>query len=268
MGPKSQKDDLLATRPCAFNVRRKVGLNEVSRIYRIPKTVDGVPTDVVTISKPRFHTSGLQIGWPVGPAGGLEGSIGCVLKRPADNSFFVLSAAHVMLQNSTARVGDPILSSQGFVDATHPLATLADFEPLKPAPFPNRFDAAIALLKTKADIALVIPEIGRLLPTTDDPVRFQSVRKYGSGTLHTLGIVTAYAVDMTISGNDGDYLFDDVIEVTGCGGVFSTGGDSGALVVDALTSQPIGTVIGGAGPRTLLSPIDRILTRFQCVIAQ
>jgi hypothetical protein len=88
------------------------------------------------------------------------------------------------------------------------------------------------------------------------------------GTLHTIGIVTAHHLDITFPGTDHDYLFHAIFEVTGCGGDFSAGGDSGALVVDALTSQPLGTIIGGTDSRTLVSPIDRILTRFNCKIAQ
>jgi hypothetical protein len=249
-------------------VQRKVVRTKLARRHRIPTAIDGTVTDVVQIPRPRFQSSALQIGWPVAPLGGFEGSIGGVLTRPGDNTYYLLSAAHVFLQSANAKIGDPVLSSQGFTDPAHPLAVLSDFEPLKPAPFSNRFDAAIARLTRKSDMELVIPEIGPLKPTPVVSVRYQSVRKYGMATLHTLGIVTAQQFDTTIPGANQDYLFSGILVVTGCGGDFSAAGDSGALVVDALSGQPVGTIIGGAGPRTFVSPIDQILSRFNCKIAQ
>jgi hypothetical protein len=96
-----------------------------------------------------------------------------------------------------------------------------------------------------------------------DPLLFQSVRKYGPSTGHTLGIVTDVAADTTFTIDDGEYLFENVIQITGSGdGDFSVGGDSGALVVDALSSRPVGLIIGGAGSRTFVSPLRRVLDRF------
>jgi hypothetical protein len=48
----------------------------------------------------------------------------------------------------------------------------------------------------------------------------------------------------------------------GAGGVFATGGDSGARVLDARTSRPIGRIIGYKGNRSFVSPIKVVLQRF------
>src|SRR5262249_30103208 len=91
---------------------------------------------------------------------------------------------------------------------------------------------------------------------------FQSVRKYGAGTGETIGVVTKTETQATLELGDDEYLFDGVIQVTGAGGPFSTGGDSGALVVDAPSGRPIGLVIGGGGSHSFVSPIKPVLQRF------
>ena len=87
-----------------------------------------------------------------------------------------------------------------------------------------------------------------------DPVPYRSVRKYGAGTGETIGVITDIHASVTLELGTGSYLFDDVIQVVGAGGQFSTGGDSGALVVDALTRRPIGLIIGGKGNRSFAEP--------------
>jgi hypothetical protein len=56
--------------------------------------------------------------------------------------------------------------------------------------------------------------------------------------------------------------FGDVLQVTGVGGEFSSGGDSGALVVDAISRRCVGMVIGGNGDHTFVTPLARVLDRF------
>ena len=50
------------------------------------------------------------------------------------------------------------------------------------------------------------------------------------------------------------------------GGKFSAGGDSGALVVDALSRHPLGILFGGKGDTSFVTPLDRILERFDAYI--
>ena len=100
-----------------------------------------------------------------------------------------------------------------------------------------------------------------------DPVPYRSVRKYGAGTGETIGVITDIHASVTLELGTGSYLFDDVIQVVGAGGQFSTGGDSGALVVDALTRRPIGLIIGGKGNRSFVSPIKVVLKRFGVQLA-
>jgi hypothetical protein len=55
--------------------------------------------------------------------------------------------------------------------------------------------------------------------------------------------------------------FEDQLAVIGAGGGFSSGGDSGSLVVDAVLKQPVGLLFAGGGASTFVNPIDQVLSR-------
>jgi hypothetical protein len=204
----------------------------------------------------------VSLGAGISHTQGEMGSVGCLVTKPGDDGRYLLSACHVLALAGDAKVGDAIVEpARPDANAT-PLAILTDFEPLKTNGAANLFDAAIARLNRKTDVKADIPLIGVSTLTPMDPRPYQSVRKYGAGTGHTIGIITDVGADVTLELGTGAYLFDNVIQVVGAGGPFSTGGDSGALVVDALTRRPIGLVIGGTGTRTFVSPIGVVLGRF------
>lgn len=192
---------------------------------------------------------------------GDAGSIGCFVTKPGDDAWYILSACHVLALSGAARLGDTIVEPARPSESAMPLATLTDFEPLKEVAESNSFDAAIARVGQKADVTTAFPLIA-MDPMPMDAVAFQSVRKYGAGTGETLGVITKVRVRATLELGASEYLFDNVIQVAGAGGPFSMGGDSGALVVDALSSRPIGLVIGGDGASSFLSPIRPVLQRF------
>ena len=53
------------------------------------------------------------------------------------------------------------------------------------------------------------------------------------------------------------------LAVSGVGGQFSSGGDSGSLVVDAVTRHPVGLLFAGGGlGTTFVNPIGPVLDRF------
>jgi hypothetical protein len=57
-------------------------------------------------------------------------------------------------------------------------------------------------------------------------------------------------------------FFKDQIAISGVGGAFSDSGDSGALIVDAVTRRPIALLFGGGIDVTFASPIQPVLDRF------
>ncbi len=250
-------------------VTEKVPKQDLLRRFRVPEFINGVATDVIAVGKLQFQNRPATIGTSISHFHGRAGSLGCVLSKAGDNAWYLLSASHVLLPGGGGTQGDKIMEPAVPV-GIDPIATLEDFEPLQFGGAENRFDAAIARVIRKTDVSLEIPKIGPLIAKTMDAALYQSVRKFGAATAHTLGIVTDLAADVHITSDGEDYLFSDVLEVTGFNKVFSQGGDSGSLVVDVVTTHSIGLVIGGASGdlRTYVSPMNRILTRFTAEIAQ
>jgi hypothetical protein len=248
-------------------VRRKIPHSRLSPGDRVPAIINGVATDVIAMGPAGFHARPVSFGAGISHTQDEMGSLGCLVTKRGDDAWYLLSACHVLARAGDARNGDTIVEPARPDDNAAPLAILTDFEPLKADGTANLFDAAIARLNQKTDVKAHLPLIGVPKLSPMDPIPYRSVRKYGAGTGLTLGVITDAHADVTLELGTGSYLFADVIQVVGAGGVFSTGGDSGALVVDALTSRPIGLIIGGKGNRSFVSPIKVILQRFGVQLA-
>ena len=260
-GIKETKGNFTGALAVRVYVTRKFPKAKLARLYQVPEFVNGMPTDVIPVGRLKLQSLPAAIGAAISHVNGRSGSLGGVVSLTGDDGWFLLSASHVLAPSGNAVLGDQILGPSAN-EGTAPIASLTDFEPLKPNGASNLFDAAIARVIRKTDIALRIPPIGALRTDVMEPLLYQSVRKYGAATEDTLGIVTAAAIEAAFWTGGRKYLFNGVIEVTGCGGAFTAGGDSGALVVDALSNRPLGLVIGGAEPRTYTSPLGQVLTRF------
>jgi hypothetical protein len=243
-------------------VARKIAKSKLSPKERIPSSIDGVLTDVIAIGRPKFHSGPALLGESISHVRGGAGSIGCLVKKPGEDAWYLLSACHVLAPKGVAQLGDVILKPAASGSNAVDLATLADFEPLSADEGVNRFDAAIARIDRKSDVHNRIPVIGALQLPPMSPALFQSARKFGAVSLHTLGVVTDASADVRFVMGGETYFFKDVAQITGAGAPFSDGGDSGAVVVDALSSRPIGLIIGGSGARTFISPLGAILSRF------
>jgi len=255
-------------------LKRKLPMRDLSLRERVPTLVNGFPTDVIAIGTPTFHARPVSFGAGISHARGGQGSLGCVVIKPQDDVWYALSACHVLALGGEARPDDMIVepsakNDDGSPNANAaPFAVLVDFEPLRAGGVANTFDAAIARLDQKTDVTADIPLVGSPQAPLMNAVPFQSVHKYGAGTGSTIGIVTDAANHITLTLDDNSYFFSGVIQVIGAGGPFSSGGDSGALVVDALTRRPIGLVIGGVGQRTFVGPIKPALDRFGAQLLQ
>lgn len=247
-------------------VARKLPKNGLIRRLRIPEFVNGVPTDVIAVGNFEFQSRPVALGSSISHFNGGTGSMGCIVTVPGAEDWFLLSACHVLAPKPNATAGDEILEPAASAGGTSPIALLTDFESLQADGAANAYDAAIARVINKADIHPQLPRIGAVTTEVMEPVLYQSVRKYGAATLHTVGVVTDVSADTSFRFDGENYFFQDVVQVTGCGGDFSEGGDSGALVVDALSNRPVALLIGGAGTRSFASPLGRILNRFSASI--
>ena len=103
----------------------------------IPKTVEGVPTDVVQTGEivafmdptGRFRPS--PGGVSLGHIDITAGTLGCWVKRNGET--FLLSNNHVIANSNAAAIGDPLIQPGPFDGGNHPqdqIATLEDFVPI------------------------------------------------------------------------------------------------------------------------------------------
>ena len=89
------------------------------------------------------------------------------------------------------------------------------------------------------------------------------VQKYGRTTGFTQGEV--YLIDATVivRYDSGFARFVDQIIITP--GNFSSGGDSGSLIVD-LNNRPVGLLFAGSSSYTIANHIDNVLSSFNVAI--
>jgi len=114
--------------------------------------------------------------------------------------------------------------------------------------------------------------VGALLGVRADPVHPDlGVTKVGRTTGVTHGRITAIEVDNLVIGYDvGDISFDGQIEIESTGeGPFSSGGDSGSLILDADTRACAllfaGSESGGSNGRglTYANPVSPVLDQLE-----
>ena len=94
----------------------------------------------------------------------------------------------------------------------------------------------------------------------------QQVQKYGRTTGHTKGKVTGINATVNVNYRTGIARFVGQIMIVGNSQLFSTGGDSGSLIVSkglAFTDRlPVGLLFAGSASNTIANPIDLVLDRF------
>jgi hypothetical protein len=212
----------------------------------------------------------VPIGVSTGHPNVTAGTIGA---RVTDGQrIFALSNNHIFANNNGAEPGDYFLQP-GVVDGGRnpedALGTLYDFEPIDfcgqaMCPF-NKLDAAIALT-TPDDLGTGTPEDGYGTPRSN-PVEAtlgMRVQKYGRTTGHTIGRVTGVNATIDINYRTGTARFEGQIIISD--GDFSTGGDSGSLVVSkgllGADRRPVGLLFAGSSTNTIANPIGLVLDRF------
>ncbi len=209
----------------------------------------------------------LRPGLSVAQAAVTAGTIGGFVLLEGDDRVHVLSNNHVLGDSDRAAVGSDVLQPGSADGGTAPddvVGTLAVAVPLDPAGG-NRVDAALARLADGVEVDATYP-VGAVttVAAADDGL---VVEKVGRTTGLTRGVVTAIELDGVAVGFPGGVVtFDDQIEVTGDGGAFSAGGDSGSLVYDPATGAGVGLLFAGSergGPEgtglTFCNPVGAVL---------
>ena len=187
------------------------------------------------------------------------------------NRIFALSNNHVFANNNGGREGDNLLQpgvADGGRNPDDALATLYDFEPIQfcgvTCPY-NKLDAALALT-TADNLGTETPEDGYGSPRSEtmEATLGMRVQKYGRTTGHTVGRVTGINAIIDVNYRTGTARFEGQILITD--GSFSTGGDSGSLIVSkgllAADRRPVGLLFAGSPTNTIANPIDLVLDRF------
>ena len=228
--------------------------------------------------------------WPVllGTSGGnvddksgrfcCGGTLGSLLIR--NGNFYILSNNHVLARSDQAAPGEPI-SQPGIIDTncsttgTTTVAKLTFFVPLQPAG--ANVDAAIALIEQGAvDPTGSILSLGATAtgstPDAGPPHQGRGIlasigeQVAKSGRTSGLSCSTVSATNLSTSvtyqtqcngGTSFSVTYRNQVAVSGGG--FSAGGDSGSLIVDQFTADPVALLYGGSDTETVGNPVGDVL---------
>lgn len=284
------------------SVTHKVPLDELPPQEIVPRTVYGFTTDVVetgpirafTPIDPKARHRPALPGISIGHRDITAGTFGLLVERGGEH--YILSNNHVLANTNAGEIDDPIYqpgpSDGGSINDA--IATLAEYEPIdfgqtspecqfaelaakilnllagltgshhrvqavRQTSGVNRMDAALAKPDrpdlVKADI------LGLGLPTGLGEVELgQSVQKMGRTTGLTQGTITQIDVTVNVDYAGRKARFEDQVFATPMSGP----GDSGSTILD-MDRQIVGQLFAGSDQVTILTPIQRILDRFDVV---
>jgi hypothetical protein len=268
-----------------FLVRAKMALSALSASERLPKTIDGIETDVeevglivpqakkkkaakkapgqqATMPNPRTRHRPAQPGCSIGfrePNDDfiMAGTFGLLVKDAAGT--YILSNNHVIAfengveadgtKRTALKKGAPIFQP-GLLDggsiATDQIAALTRWIDLRANSQSNLVDGAIAELLKKTLAIRDVLFIGA--PTgTASAAKDMVVHKFGRTTSYTAGRVSSVFFDVTVPYEVGDVTFQDQIAIRGLDGTrFSDSGDSGSSILERSTNKVVGLLFAGA----------------------
>src|SRR3984957_17697063 len=206
------------------------------------------------------------------------GTLGSLLVR--NGSFYILSNNHVLARTDQAAPGEPI-SQPGIIDTncstagTNTVANLTSFVNLQAAG--TNVDAAIALIVPGAvDLTGNILSLGSTAtgntPNAGPPHQGRGIlasigeQVAKSGRTSGLSCSTVSATNLSPSvtyqtqcngGTSFSVTYRNQVAVSGGG--FSAGGDSGSLIVDQGTADPVALLYGGSDTDSVGNPVGDVL---------
>lgn len=262
-------------------VRVKMPRNQIQENHIVPQRFGTLPTDVVEVGNVTVFQSlqtwqrfgrhrPISCGVSVGHPNVTAGTLGCLVEK--NGSHYILSNNHVLADSNAAQVGDRIIQPGAADGGVPPNDEIATLEPCKSIDFtgqPNEIDAAIAKVGTDTQ-QVVEPEIIDIGKPGRNPKTaqlYQSVRKHGRTTGHTVGVVMDISANLWVSYRVGNRnqsaWFEDQIAIQGVGAApFSQPGDSGSLIVDAVDLEPVALLFAGGSMLTFANPIDKVLNHY------
>jgi hypothetical protein len=206
------------------------------------------------------------------------GTLGSLLIR--NGSYYILSNNHVLARSDQASLGEPI-SQPGIIDTncstagTNTVATLTSFVNLQAAG--TNVDAAIALIEPGAvDLSGKILLLGSTATgSTPDPgpphqgsgisaFINEPVAKSGRTTgltcsaISTTNLTTSVTYQTLCNGGT-SFTVRYTNQIAVSGGGFTAGGDSGSLIVDQGTADPVALLYGGSDTDAVGNPVADVL---------
>ena len=267
----------------------------VTAVSQADNTKSGSATVTISGSSPTSNQALQNPPIKLGTSGGnandhsasfcCSGTLGALVTR--NGTQFILSNNHVLARSDQAKAGEPI-DQPGLVDnncsPAQLVANLTQFVNLEttkisagpPPTYSAPADAAIAqVVSGQVDPAGTILELGALsggIPQPAPPASTPIAPAIGmavakSGRTTGLTCASIGSINLTV---DVDYnpscgsktvsftaRYSNQIDIVNS--TFSSPGDSGSLVVDAQTAQPVGMLYAGGSSDTVAHPIQAVL---------
>lgn len=283
--PRIRKKKVIYNEICfRVYVSKKVPDTELSAKSIIPKSISGIPIDVVEIGELiAFELENRQEYRPC-PAGvsigvkNITGTLGWFVKTP-DGKFHILSNNHVIANENKAQIGEEIYQPSRADGGTKPIAHLSKFIPIKFSEYTcplrqafyflyfkikgdreNEVDAAIAEMK-REDAKPEILNIGKI-KSKKIPQIGERVIKSGRTTGLTFnGVIEDLNFNGYVKYSRGKAFFINQILIKGKD--FSKPGDSGSLICSE-DGEPIGLLFAGSKTHTIANPINRAEEILEC----
>jgi len=264
----------------------------ITAISQASPSASGTATITLVPLQQNTQTGAIELGTSGGninasspqPGGKIEccgGTLGSLLVR--NGSFFILSNNHVMANSDAGAVSDaiiqPALIDTGTCTSTGAttVANLSQFFTLEGSPA-NPVDAAISqIVSGKVDTSGNILMLGATADANGVPVA--GAPHVGSGVLANLGdlvaksgrssgltcstvasVSDAFAVQYQKGcGTGANFTVNYVNQISIAGGEFSAEGDSGSLIVEQTTADPVALLFAGSDTDTVANPIGDVL---------
>jgi len=249
-------------------------LTRAEGVRGVPSSLDGVPVEVRVVGDVHAYArpgggGPIQCGTSTGRDDECAaGTIGCVVNKSGSQYF--LSNNHVFAAENAGHVGDRI-DAPGRYDGkpkcaqTPQLGTLADFQAINFSGGNNTIDCAIAA--PAAGLSYTTAEEGGFTPTSTVVAAFvgQAVKKDGRTSGLTHGNVTGVNVTLDVGYSSGTAHFVGQIMMNA---QLIRAGDSGSLLVEETTNNPVGLCFAGGSGGTFANPIGPVLQKFGATVAQ
>jgi hypothetical protein len=241
-----------------FLVTRKVAKSKLTRKERLPKSIDGYPTDVISIGQPRLaQGSVVQAGSAINVQGRFPGTLGAFMVDQAGQRYAITNG-HVVAN----QLKNPAYSPPAGTAGQQAIGVVQ--KAITPMPgVVNELDLAVVAVDPQAQLNPLLPGIGQIQGFAA-PNAQQMVRMHGQASQNIFGWFFGSKVDTLIPIGGAQYGFREVYIFWRQGaGSFGQPGDSGSVIVDDNSQAAIGMLFSVAGGFGFAIPMARIAAKLQ-----